>query len=291
MGGKAWFVRFVIALMSVLFASLAQAERRVALVVGNAGYQNAPAFRTPANDAEDIAKELKSIGFSVMLERNLNKRNTEIAISRFARLVQDADVALFYYAGHGLQHRGVNYLMPIDASLEDELSLDLTRLDDVLYALEHARGVRILILDACRDNPLLDRLSRTAMNRVYAPTRGLAMIEPTRGMVIAYSTQPNQIAIDGDGRNSPFASALIKELDEPGVEVGALFRRVAADVHRQTEGRQLPELSLSLIGELYLNAHETDLQAWARLRSSENPADIEAFIARRACSCPPLVSG
>lgn len=176
----------------------------------------------------------------------------------------------------------MNYLAPIDSVLEDEFSLsfDLTRLDDVLYALDHARGVRILILDACRDNPLLDRLSRTAMNRSYAPTRGLARIEPTRGMLIAYSTQPNQVAIDGDGRNSPFASALIKELNEPGVEVGALFRRVAADVHRQTEGRQLPELSLSLLGELYLNTQETDLQAWARLRSSENPADIEAFIAR-----------
>lgn len=282
MGGKALFARLAIVFIFLLFASWAQAEKRVALVVGNAGYQTAPALATPANDAEDMAKTLKDIGFSVILERNLSKRDMERAIGRFARLAQDADVALFYYAGHGLQYRGVNYLAPIDSRLEDEFSLsfDLTRLDDVLYALDQARGVRILILDACRDNPLLDRLSRTAMNRSYAPTRGLARIEPTRGMLIAYSTQPNQVAIDGDGRNSPFASALIKELNEPGVEVGALFRRVAAEVHRQTEGRQLPELSLSLLGELYLNTQETDLQAWARLRSSENPADIEAFMAR-----------
>jgi hypothetical protein len=281
--GKAW--PKIVALGTLLFLTsgfAAHADKRVALVIGNSGYQNTPTLANPVNDAEDLAVALKRVGFDVVLERNLNKRSMEQAIGRFARLAQDADTALFFFAGHGIQHRGLNYLVPIDATLEDEFSLnfDVTRVDDVLFALERARGVKILVLDACRDNPLLDRLTRTAATRDLLPTKGLAKIEPTRGMVIAYSTQANQIAVDGGGRNSPFATALVKEIDQPGVEIGTLFRRVAADVHRLTKGRQLPELSISLVGEFYLNTGETDLQAWAKIRGSKNPTDLADFITR-----------
>jgi hypothetical protein len=271
---------------ATLVPPCAYADKRVALVVGNAAYRNTPALANPVNDAEEMSAALRRIGFDVILERNLSKQGMEGAIARFARLAQDADAALFFYAGHGMQYRGSNYLVPIDAKLEDEYSLnfELTRIDDVLFGLERARGVKILILDACRNNPLAERLSRSAATRDLMITRGLAKIEPTRGMVISYSTQANQVAVDGDGRNSPFTAALVKYLDEPGLEIGALFRRVAADVDRATGSRQLPELSVSLLGEFYLNTRETDVQAWTKARDSNDAALLRDFLRRYPAS-------
>src|SRR5215470_10821449 len=256
-----------------------QAEKRVALVVGNGTYQNTPALPNPVNDAEDMAVALRAVGFEVLVERNVNKRSLEMALADFGRLAQEADAALFYYAGHGIQHRGVNYLMPVDARLEDEFSVnyELTRIEDVLFALSVARGVKIVILDACRNNPLADRLMR-ANSRDAISTRGLARIEAPRGMIIAYATQSNQVAVDGKGRNSPFTSALLKEIEQPGLEVAALFRRVAANVDRATGGRQLPELSISMSGEFYLNTRDTDVQAWVKLRGSTDQRQLRNFI-------------
>lgn len=264
----------------LLPASAANAEKRIALVIGNSDYRNTATLPNPVNDSVDIATALKNVGFTVLLERNLDKHSMEEAVARFARLAQDADVALFFYAGHGMQYRGSNYLVPVDARLEDEfkLTFELTRLDDVLFGLERARGVKILILDACRDNPLANRLIQTASSRDVVPIHGLARIEANRGMVIAYSTQANQVATDGTGHNSPFSAALIKEIDEPGVEIGAMFRRVAADVNGMTGGRQLPELSVSLVGDFYLNTHDTDLQAWTKIRDSTDRRPFENFI-------------
>ena len=275
------------ALTLLCFGALpGRAETRVALVIGNSAYRNTPVLANPVNDAEDIANALKKVGFNVLFERNLDKRGMERAMARFARLAQDADAALFFYAGHGMQYRGLNYLVPVDAKLEDEFSLnyELTRIDDVLFGLERARGVKVLILDACRNNPLLDRLTLTSTTRDIVGTRGLARIEPTRGMVIAYSTQPNQVAVDGNGRNSPFTMALVKQIDEPGLEISTLFRRVAAEVDRATDGRQLPELSISLRSDFYLNTRETDFQAWTKVRASNDPAELNNFIAQYPAS-------
>src|SRR5262249_10322360 len=161
------------------------------------------ALPNPVNDAEDMAVALRAVGFEVLVERNVNKRSLEMTLAQFGRMAQEADAALFYYAGHGIQHRGVNYLMPVDARLDDEFSVnyELTRVEDVLFALSVARGVKIVILDACRNNPLADRLMLRAVNRDAISTRGLARIEAPRGMVIAYATQSNQVAVDGTGRN------------------------------------------------------------------------------------------
>lgn len=280
------YVRIYAALgvaLAVFIASAAHAEKRVALVIGNATYQNTRPLANPVNDAEDLAAALKRVGFTVDFQRNLTKPGMEAAIARFARLAQGADAALFFYAGHGMQYRGSNYLMPVDARLEDEFSLnfELTKLDDVLFGLERASGVKILVLDSCRDNPLLERLTRTTMatSRDLVATRGLAKIDAARGMVVAYSTQANRIAVDDvGGRNSPFTSALVKYIDEPGLEVGTLFRRVAIEVNRVTGGRQLPELSVSLVGEFYLNTRETDVQAWSKVRISNEPTQLKEFI-------------
>jgi hypothetical protein len=269
--------------MALAFSgTVTQAETRVALVIGNAAYEHTAALANPGNDAEDMATALRHVGFSVTFERNLDKRGMEQAIARFARAARDADAALFYYAGHGLQHRGLNYLMPVDAKLEDEYSLnfEMARVDDVLGSLGKARGVKILVLDACRRNPLAEKLSRLATTRDFSGSRGLARLDATRGMVVAYATQSDQVAVDGTGRNSPFTAALVKQLNEPGLEIGALFRRVAAQVQRATAGRQLPELSVSLVGEFYFSRVDSDVQAWAKLRGSQDPASLREFLAR-----------
>jgi hypothetical protein len=284
------FFSLLIMLGAVLATTAsASAARRIALVIGNATYVNTPALTNSANDAEDMANALKRVGFEVIFERNGTKREIEQALVQFARAARDSEAALFYYAGHGLQFRGHNYLMPVDAKLEDEFSLnfEMTRVDDVLNSLEQSRGVKILILDACRNNPLADRLVSRATSRDIVSTRGLARIDRNEGMVVAYATQANQVAADGNGRNSPFTAALVQRINQPGLEIGTLFRRVAADVFKSTGGRQQPELSVSLLGEFYFAQADNDVTSWAKVRGSEEPDLIREFIARHRDS--PLV--
>ena len=271
-----FFVLVAVAACSVA----ARAEKRVALVIGNATYQYTAGLANPTNDADDMALALKKVGFEVMAVKNADKRSLEVAMGAFGRRAQDADAALVYYAGHGIQYQGLNYLMPVDARLEDEYSInyELTRIDDIMFALSKARGVRILILDACRNNPLAERLTSRGAKRDFAQTRGLARIEAPRGMLVAFATQSDQIAVDGTGRNSPFTGALLKEIEEPGIEIGTLFRRVAIDVNQATGGRQLPELSISMSGEFYLNTRDTDVQAWAKLRGSSDRLQLSNFM-------------
>lgn len=260
---------------------MALAEKRVALVVGNGAYRNTPTLANPVNDADDMAEALRRVGFTVQVEHDLTKRDAEGALARFARLAENADAALFFYAGHGVQYRGTNYLMPVDARLEDEFSInyELIRVDDVLFSLERVKGVKLLVLDACRNNPLLEALVRPGATRDVAATRGLARMDAARGMLVAYSTQVNQVAVDGSGRNSPFTSALLHHIEEPGVEAAIMFRRVAADVDRATGGRQLPELWVSLRGEFFINTAESDLQAWSKVNPDDR-AMLDDFIRR-----------
>jgi hypothetical protein len=250
----------LMAMLALLGRSHAAEEKRVALIIGNGAYQDAPALANPRNDAHDVVAALKPLGFQIVDGFDLDRRGMDSALARFSRLAQDADAALVYYAGHGLQYLGQNYLVPVDAKLEDEhtLPFEMTRLEDILGTLERARGVKILVLDACRNNPFSDRLRRmlSQQNRDFGATRGLAKVERTQGMVIAYATQSNQVAVDGTGRNSPFTAAFLKELPQPDLEVGVLFRRVALAVNKATEGRQTPELSMSLIGEFYFRRGE-----------------------------------
>ena len=257
-------------------------ERRVALVIGNSAYRAAPALPNPGNDAQDVAAALRAVGFEVIEGRDLDRRGMGEALGRFARAAVDADAALFYYAGHGLQFRGENFLLPVDSAPNDEFGIpyETTRVADVIDALQNAKGVRLLILDACRNNPLADRIASAGRSRDTSIGRGLARIAQTRGMVIAYATQANDVAADGKGRNSPFSAALVEQLAEPGLEVGQLFRRVAAGVNQRTGGRQTPELSISLLGDFYFNRSETDQQAWAKLRGSQDGPALRDFLTR-----------
>lgn len=273
--------------LSVFFyGRLAGAEepggRRVALVIGNSAYRTVPQLPNPENDAEDVSAALRADGFEVIEGKNLDRRGMGEALGRFARAANEADVALFYYAGHGLQFRGENYLLSVDSAPSDEFGIpyELTRVADVTEALNHATGVRILILDACRNNPIADRIARTGKSRDISMSRGLARMPQSEGMVIAYATQANETAADGQGRNSPFTASFVEQLKEPGLEIGQLFRKVAVGVNQRTGGRQTPELSISLLGDFYFNRSETDIQAWARLRDSADLPALQSFLTR-----------
>jgi hypothetical protein len=229
------------------------AERRVALVIGNAAYRHGGALANPRNDAADTAAALKRAGFETIVGLDLDRAGMEDAVIRFSRAARESDVALFYYAGHAMQHSGINYLMPVDARLQDEADLRrIIRVDQIVADLQQAKNLRILILDACRDNPLAEEFKRSVGSTRAAPVQnGLAKIDSPRGMIIAYATQAGRTADDGRGRNSPFTTAFLKHIEAPD-EIGMVFRRIASDVYKTTSQAQLPELSLSLIGEFYL---------------------------------------
>jgi uncharacterized caspase-like protein len=268
------FASFALVALSVAPAS---AERRVALVIGNSQYKNTNLSLTnPKNDAEDVAKVLRGLDFEVIQATDAGKRELEMSLQKFARAATDADSALFFYAGHAMQYQGRNYLMPIDAELEDEISVryQMVAIDDVRTALDRANGVKIMILDACRNNPIANRL--TGASRSIA-TRGLARIDKTQGMVVAYATAADDVAMDGSGRNSPFTTALLKRLQEPGLEIEMMFRRIAMDVNSHTGGKQRPETYISLLSEYYLN--QSDRLAWDRLPKDSAEA-LREFLSR-----------
>jgi hypothetical protein len=279
----------VLALLLVGVGLMAQvspclADKRVALVIGNSKYKNTPSLVNPENDAADVAEALRAVGFQVTLRLDAEKRQMDQAIAQFAREASDSDAALFYYAGHGMQFQGRNYVMPVDAELQDEISLryEMTAIEDVKAALERSNGVKIMVLDACRNNPLATKLVRSisAVSRDIPNVQGYARPEKTRGMIVVYATQADDVANDGVGRNSPFSTAFLKEIKEPGVEIGTMFRRIGGDVYQATNGQQSPELSISLVPEYYLNQSETDQTIWARIRATTDSATIQKFIER-----------
>jgi uncharacterized caspase-like protein len=266
-----------------LFTGEALADKRVALVVGNSQYRNPSlALSNPKNDAEDVAAALRTLGFEVIHKTDLTKRDLELAMGQFARLSTSADAALFYYAGHALQYQGQNYLMPVDAALEDEISLryQMISINDVRAALDQTSGVKIMILDACRNNPVVDVFKRrvSGNSRTVEQSRGLARIDKTQGMVVSYATSADDVAADGAGRNSPYTAALLKRLQEPGLEIEVMFRRIAAEVNEVTNGRQRPETSVSLLSDYYLN--QLDRQAWEKIQDSDDPAKLSDFVRR-----------
>ena len=230
------------------------ADNRVALVIGNGAYVHVPHLPNPSHDAEDVAAALRRTGFQTIVGIDLDQAGMQDAAIRFARAARTADVAVFYYSGHALQFAGVNYMVPIDAQLHDEADLRrMTRVDEVVADLQQAKNLRILVLDSCRDNPLADELKRSiGITRSAGIGRGLAKIDSPEGMIIAYATQAGRTAEDGDGRNSPYTAAFLRNV-EVKEEIGTIFRRISADVYQTTGQTQLPELSLSLIGEFYLN--------------------------------------
>jgi formylglycine-generating enzyme required for sulfatase activity len=256
-------MRLIFAIIAALFIALplpspAGAENRVALVIGNGAYQRLPALKNPPNDARDLAEALKKLGFDVDFGADLTLVDMQRKVTAFAKRAQAADVALAFFGGHGVQAadplgspQPVNYLLPVDADIKEEADLGfLLTARDIVARLQAAGGVRILILDACRDNPIPQRLAR---GRGVMP-RGLGPEPKTGGTMIAYSTQPGTIADDGDEGNSPFMKALLAHIADPGLDIRLLFADVRREVSQRSRGAQTPETSDSLEGRFAFNA-------------------------------------
>src|SRR4051795_10888735 len=212
------------------------AEKRVALVIGNSAYQKVAKLPNPANDAAAMVAMLKAAGFDLVETRfNVAANEMRKSLRDFAAKTRDADVAVVYYAGHGIELEGTNYLIPVDATLEtDGDVLDETlALDRALFAVEPAKQLRLIILDACRDNPFAKSMKRTVASRAIG--RGLAKVEPTSpNTMIAFAAKAGSTASDGDSKNSPFAAALVERLPTPGLDLRKAFGFVRGDVLKST---------------------------------------------------------
>jgi lipoprotein NlpI len=215
--------------------------RRVALVVGNSAYKAVPVLPNARRDAETIAASLRQVGFdSVKVELDLTREGLINALRLFAREADRADWAVIYFAGHGLEVGGTNFLIPVDARLETDrdVNFEAVPLDAVLNSVESAKRLRLVLLDACRDNPFASQMRRNGATRSIG--RGLARVEPDTGTLVVYASKHGELALDGDGQNSPFVSAFVKNLPQPGVEIRRLFDLVRDDVMEATRRRQQP---------------------------------------------------
>lgn len=224
---------------------------RVALVIGNGAYTGLRALPNPANDARDLAATLTRLDFEVTLAIDADRHAMEDKLATFAKAARRAEVAVAFFAGHGLQYQGINYLAPVDAKLDDETDLRrrFIKVQDLTEDMQRASGVRLLILDACRDNDAVRQLSALLPPSRSGAVRGGLAKEEARGLLIAYATQADRVATDGTGRNSPFTAALLKHIVTPGLDVRVALARVRRDVLVATGGEQLPELADSMIGE------------------------------------------
>ncbi|MDX8447558.1 caspase family protein [Mesorhizobium captivum] len=252
------FILFVLAAFSAE-AATPEAAKRVALVIGNSKYVNAVPLPNPANDAQLIASTLRNAGFDVIEGVDQDNQGMHSLISRFTEESYNADLAVIFYAGHGMQVDGKNYLIPVDAELTSPayLKTRTVQIDEFMAALPPDPAVGVIILDACRDNPLARTLA-ASLPKSRSLGAGLAPVEAkadgvgTGGVLIAYATDPGAIAFDGNGVDSPYSLALAKHLTEPGVEIQSALTRVRGEVTEATQGRQRPWHNASLGREVFL---------------------------------------
>ena len=219
--------------------------KRIALVIGNAAYNSAP-LKNPLNDAADISLALRQSGFEVIDQRNATLQEMTRGIREFGDKLLKSDVGLVYYSGHGLEVKGRNYLLPVNASMirEDEIAFQAIDANLILEKMNTAKkSVNILIVDACRDNPFA-RSFRSV-------NRGLAQMDAPTGTIVSFSTAPGKTASDGDGRNSPFTKNLVKAMMRADMPIEAMFKEVRKSVVEETKGLQTPWESSSLIGDFY----------------------------------------
>ncbi len=239
-----------IALAAALFATVAEADRRVALVIGNSAYRNATQLPNTINDANAVAALFRSVGFEVVNSR------TDLGVLEFKRAVRDflitaetADIAVVYYAGHGIEVGGTNYLIPVDAKLARDYDVEdeAIALDRIIWALQPVKRLRLILLDACRDNPFVAKLRSVGIRA--APKGGLARIDDvSTDTLVAFAAKEGAVSYDGDGPNSPFATALVKHIAEPGLDIRIALGQVRDEVLKTTGGRQEPFIYGSLGG-------------------------------------------
>jgi len=249
-------MRFLLTVTTAIALSgAAPAQDRVALVIGNTKYVSAPVVPNAVNDARVMARALREIGFVVTDGFDLVRDNMERQIREFLHRSESARVVLFFYAGHGLQVDGRNYLLPVNARLQtaSDVGFETVGLDNVLENLDGASRANIIILDACRNNPFAQALSRSGVARSVTALSGLAGYSNLgTGTLIAFSTAPGAVALDGSGSNSPFTRALARHVRTPALEVRQMLTRVRADVAAETGGKQIPWDNSALLGDVYL---------------------------------------
>jgi len=278
------FYKLLVPLVIILFGmpavSFPVKNQRIALVIGNGAYKNAP-LRNPVNDATDFSMALKRLGFQVTTLRNANQRKMEDSIRKFGKNLAKGNVGLFYYAGHGMQVNGRNYLIPTDARIEDPSDVKYEAIDAgrVLGKMEFAgNDMNIVILDACRDNPF-SRSWRSSQ-------KGLARMDAPKGSYIAYATAPGSVAADGAGRNGTFTESLLRHMAAPGLTLEGVMKRVRKEVIAVTESKQVPWSSTSLVGDFYFNRGQRGMAV-----IEKPPSDVSSPEKRIPKKGPTMPSG
>jgi caspase domain-containing protein/putative peptidoglycan binding protein len=299
------FLITAIAVAAILFsADVAKADKRVAFVVGNGAYKNVAVLPNPAIDAKSMAKVLRNVGFDVVEGSNLTRDKMTEKLLEFGKKAEGADVALFFYAGHGIAINGTNYLLPIDADLKSEMDVKLGSAINIDVTLEQTIAdakVKLVFLDACRDNPFAAKIKSNATTRSVSVQAGLAEMKSGEGTLIAFATGPGQTALDGEvGTNSPFTRALMANIASPGVEIQQAMTKVRAQVNEETNKNQLPWGHTNLIGSVYLNpapaaagaaveapntpavtagpTSEVELEFWRSIKDSNKPEELNAYL-------------
>ena len=302
-------MRFLILALSVLgilvSADAAKADRRVAFVVGNGTYNNVTPLPNPPIDAKSMAGLLRNAGFDVVEGINLTRDKMTERLLEFGKKTQGADIAVFFYAGHGIAIDGINYLLPVDADIKSEMDVKLGNAINVDLTLDqtmNAAKVKLVFLDACRDNPFAAKIKAAASTRSGSVQTGLAEMKSGEGTLIAFAAGPGQNALDGEaGTNSPFTRALLAHITQPAVEIQQAMTQVRGQVNEETKRAQLPWGHTNLIGAVYLNpvaapagaaaavagnpqgstagaASDVELEFWRSIKDSNRPAELSAYL-------------
>src|ERR1700684_1184272 len=295
-----------LSLICLLFAAdaardSAKADKRVAFVVGNGAYRNVATLPNPPIDAKAMAAVLRNVGFEVVEGANLTRDTMTERLLEFGQKAQGADVAVFFYAGHGIAISGTNYLLPVDADIKSEMDVKLGAAINIDLTLDQTMSdakVKLVFLDACRDNPFAAKIKSNSATRSVSVQSGLAEMKSGEGTLIAFATGPGQTALDGqEGTNSPFTRALIAHIATPGVEIQQAMTEVRAQVNEETNKGQLPWGHTNLIGAVYLNpvaapapgappassapavasnspVSDVELESWRSVKESNKPEEL-----------------
>jgi uncharacterized caspase-like protein len=301
-------MRFLLAALTIagllVSATVAKADKRVAFVVGNGAYRNVAQLPNPAMDAKAMATTLRNVGFDVVEGTNLTRDKMTERLLEFGKKAEGADVALFFYAGHGIAINGTNYLLPVDADIKSEMDVKLGSAINIDLTLDQTMGdakVKLVFLDACRDNPFASKIKSGSATRSLSVQSGLAEMKSGEGTLIAFATGPGQTALDGqEGTNSPFTRALIANITQPGIEIQQAMTKVRAQVNDETNKNQLPWGHTNLIGSVFLNpaatpagtsaeapntpavapnaASEVEIEFWRSIKGSNKPEELNAYL-------------
>ena len=301
------YLTVILSLICMMFtADAAKADRRVAFVVGNGAYKNVAQLPNPPVDAKAMASVLRNVGFEVVEGTNLTRDKMTERLLEFGKKAQGADVAVFFYAGHGIAISGTNYLLPIDADIKSEMDVKLGAAINIDLTLDQTMSdakVKLVFLDACRDNPFAAKIKSNSATRSVSVQSGLAEMKSGEGTLIAFATGPGQTALDGqEGTNSPFTRALIAHITTPGIEIQQAMTEVRAQVNEETNKGQLPWGHTNLIGSVYLNpaaapapgpaasssgpvavastsgGSDVELEFWRSVKESNKPEELNAYL-------------